>query len=81
MINTEKHTVTIPIADYNNMLEANERYERLESAIKSRFEALQQCGITIEGVTQNSENQVAQMSISNTGNTVNVRFFTPKYGK
>lgn len=77
-MNTDKHTVTIPIADYNKMLDANERYELLESTIKSRFEALQQCGIIIEGLNFGSEPQFAQMSMNHMGNQINVRFVTPK---
>ena len=34
-MNTDKHTVTIPIADYNKMLEANEKYELLEVQLKA----------------------------------------------
>lgn len=77
-MNTEKHTVTIPIEDYNKMLVANERYELLESVIKSRFEALQQCGITIEGLNLGSEPQFAQMHVGSMGGSVNIRFVTPK---
>jgi hypothetical protein len=60
------------------MLEANNNYELLQSIIKSRFEAMNQCGITIEGLNLGIEPQFAQMSMNHMGNQVNVRFTTLK---
>ena len=44
-MNTDKYTVTIPIADYNKMLETKQKLERFKDNIENRIQAMKKAGL------------------------------------
>lgn len=73
-MNTGKHTVTIPIEDYNKMLEYNERHERLsksyaqlKTAIDDRLNNISRCMVSINGLDLSAEHQDVDYMIGTNG--------------
>ena len=56
-MNTDKHTVTIPIADYNKMLELHNDHEKFIIAMANRLELMKFKGVYVEGLNFTDERQ------------------------
>ena len=78
-MNTDKHTVTIPIADYNKMLETKQKLERFKDNIENRIQAMKKAGVYCEGLNFDVDYQDC-IFISNTmiNSNATVKFVTPK---
>lgn len=56
-MNTDKHTVTVPIEDYNKMLELHNDHEKFIVAMASRLELMKLKGVYVEGLNFTDERQ------------------------
>lgn len=77
-MNTEKHTVTIPIADYNDLLVGQNRFDALKKNIENRVHSLAKAGLVLDGLNLVDEHQNCDLHFSPASGQTTVRFTTPK---
>ena len=87
-MNTDKHTVTIPIEDYNELInsngepikqldEAKRAFNELQNRIRQRVDAMTLGRVNIIGLDFNVESQTVQCRVGYMGD-MNIEFVTPK---
>lgn len=87
-MNTDKHTVRIPIADYNELIKSNgepfkqldetrRAFNELQNRIRQRVDAMTLARVYIIGLDLNVESQTIQFRTGYMGE-MNIEFVTPK---
>ena len=78
-MNTDKHTVTIPIADYDKMLASQQRLEKFKYNIENRIQSMKKAGLFCEGLNLEAEYQDCTLIFNSMiNNNATVKFVTPK---
>jgi len=79
-MNTDKHTVTIPIDDYNKMLELHNDHEKFIVAMASRLELMKFKGVYVEGLNFTDERQDLLVKIEPLLQRVSLHFIDKAIG-
>ena len=79
-MNTDKHTVTIPIEDYNKMLELHNDHEKFIVAMASRLELMKFKGVYVEGLNFTDERQDLLVKIEPLLQRVSLHFIDKAIG-
>lgn len=85
-MNTDKHTVTIPIEDYNELIKSNgeplrqldetrRAFNELQDRIRQRVDAMTLCRVNVIGLDFNVEAQTVQCRVGYMGD-MNIEFTT-----